>query len=461
MLSKSMVIAGTHSGTGKTTVAVGIMSALRKRGLSVQPFKVGPDFIDPGYHETVCGIPSRNLDGWMLNKRYNLNTFFKNSIGKHISVIEGVMGLYDGVDGTREDGSTAQISKWLQSPIVLVLDASSMARSVGAIVYGFERYDKQIRLAGVILNRVSSERHYRYLKDAIVKRCKTKVIGYLPNDPSVEIPERHLGLVTATEHGLTNDFKKRLTDLVHQHIDMDLLLKIAKPVDGKRLDARLTETEVAGGATPSVKIGVAYDEAFSFYYPDNFDILKQCGAELIYFSPLRDGSLPGQLDGIYFGGGYPEIYARDLEANRAMRNEVKTFAANGGVIYAECGGLIYLGDTITDVDHHHYKMSGVFPFTVRMERKLKDLGYYSLKVIKNNILSKRGDEIRGHQFRYSSLESIPGSLNRVYHLRKGEDGVVIKEGFALNNVLASYLHLHFGSNINFARRFVESCRRPS
>lgn len=458
-LSKSLVIAGTHSGTGKTTVAIGIMSALKKRGLSVQPFKVGPDFIDPGYHETVCGIPSRNLDGWMLNKRYNRNTFFKNSIGKHVSVIEGVMGLYDGVDGKREDGSTAQISKWLQSPIVLVVDASSMARSVGAVVYGFERYDKQIHLAGVILNRVSSERHYHCLNDAIVKRCKTKVIGYLPKDPSVEIPERHLGLVTAKEHELTNDFIKRLTDLVDHHIDMDLLLTIAEPVDGKGVDSRATIKKVVAGATRPVKIGVAYDEAFSFYYPDNFDILKQCGAELVYFSPLRDGSLPGELDGIYLGGGYPEIYARDLEDNHAMRNEVKTFAGNGGVIYAECGGLIYLGDTITDVDQNNYKMSGVFPFTVRMEKKLKDLGYYSLKVIKNNILSKRGDEIRGHQFRYSSLERIPASLEKVYHLRKGEGGVVIKEGFAINNVLASYLHLHFGSNINFARRFVESCRK--
>ncbi len=460
-LSKSLVIAGTQSGSGKTTVSIGIMSALKKRGLSIQPFKVGPDFIDPGYHEAVCGIPSRNLDGWMLNKRYNLKAFFENSSGKDISIIEGVMGLYDGYSGKSEDGSTAQISKWLKSPIILVVDARSMARSVGAIVYGFEKYDKQINIAGVILNRVSSVKHYDWLKDAIAKRCKTRVIGYLPKDTSIEIPERHLGLVTSKENCLKKDFIKRITYLVNRYIDLNLLLKIALPVDGKRFYLKQKEKKVATASACSVKIGVAHDEAFSFYYQDNFEILKQFGAELIYFSPLRDVSLPAELDGIYLGGGYPEIFARDLEENRDMRSEIKRFAANGGVIYAECGGLIYLGNKIKDFDKNNYKMSGVFPFTTRMERKLKALGYYSLKVVKNNILSKRGDEIRGHQFRYSSLEKIPASLGRAYHLRKGEEGAVIKEGFVLNNVLASYLHLHFGSNINFARRFVESCKNNS
>ena len=269
-LSKSLVIAGTHSGSGKTTVTIGIMSALKKRGLSIQPFKVGPDFIDPGYHEAVCGIPSRNLDGWMLNKGYNLKAFFKNSSGKDISIIEGVMGLYDGYSGKSEDGSTAQISKWIKSPIILVVDARSIARSVGAIVYGFEKYDKQINIAGVILNRVSSVKHYDWLKDAIVKRCKTRVVGYLPKDTSIEIPERHLGLVTSKENCLKKDFIKRITYLVNQTIDLNLLLKIALPVEGKRFCLKQKQKKIATASACSVKIGVAHDEAFSFYYQDNF-----------------------------------------------------------------------------------------------------------------------------------------------------------------------------------------------
>jgi cobyrinic acid a,c-diamide synthase len=458
-LNKSLVIAGTHSGSGKTTIAIGIMSALKKRGLSVQPFKVGPDFIDPGYHGEVCGIPSRNLDGWMLDKKYNVKTFLKNSKGKDISIIEGVMGLYDGYSGKSEDGSTAQISKWFKTPVVLVVDARGMASSVGAIVYGFEKFDKQVNIAGVILNRVSSEKHYNWLKDAIDKRCKAKVIGYLPKDTSIEIPERHLGLVTSKENILKRDFIKRITYLINKHIDLDQLLKIASTIDRKRISPGQREDKINHTSGCPVKIGIACDEAFCFYYQDNFDILKQLGADLIYFSPLRDISLPDRLDGIYLGGGYPEVFARDLETNHVMRSEIKRFAARGGVIYAECGGLMYLGNNIKAFDKNNFKMSGVFPFTTRMEGKLKDLGYYTAKVVKNNILSKRGDEIRGHQFRYSSLEKIPQSLGRSYRLRKGETNKVIKEGFVLKNVLASYLHLHFGANINFARRFIESCRK--
>lgn len=459
-LNKSLIIAGTHSGSGKTTVSIGIMSALRKRGLSIQPFKVGPDFIDPGYHSTVCGIPSRNLDGWMLDKKYNLETFCSHSEGIDISIIEGVMGLYDGYDGKSDEGSTAQIAKWLKSPVILVVDARSMARSVGALVYGFEQFDKKLKIAGVILNRVSSVVvHYNCLKDAIEERCEAKVIGYLPREASIAIPERHLGLITSKENSLKRDFIQKINDLVEHFIDLDQLLKIASPIDREELSVAQSKHGFNQSPAPCVRIGVAYDEAFCFYYQDNFDLLQKLGAELIYFSPLRDGDLPKDLDGIYLGGGYPELFARDLEENYRMKREIKDFAEAGGVIYAECGGLMYLGSRIRDFDNNDIAMVGVFSFTTIMEKKLTALGYYTVKSIKDNILSKKGEVIRGHQFRYSNLEATPSPTSSVYQIVKGSGDEVDKEGFTYKNILASYVHLHFGSNINCARRFIKSCRK--
>ena len=454
---RSLVIAGTHSGCGKTTVAIGIIAALTRRGLSLQPFKVGPDFIDPGYHEMACGVPSRNLDGWMLSRRYTIEAFVRLSRGKDLALIEGVMGLYDGYGGKGEKGSTAQIAKWLTSPVVLVVDASSMARSAGALVYGFEKFDRKVTIAAVIFNRVGSKKHYHYLKDAIEGRCRAKVIGYLPRDTSLTIPERHLGLVTAQEHTLAEDYLKRIALLTERFINIPQLLRLGSPLT----KVKLTATHPARQGREKVrvvKIGIAYDEAFCFYYPDNLELLQQQGAELIYFSPLRDTSLPRGVDGIYLGGGYPELYARDLAINKVMRREIKEFALSGGTVYAECGGLIYLGRALKDFNNNHYEMAGVFPFTIRMEKKLTTLGYYTVKAMNDTIISRKGEVIRGHQFRYSTLEEVPASLKRVYHLRKGDHGKVEREGFSYKNVLASYVHLHFGSNINCARHFIESCR---
>jgi cobyrinic acid a,c-diamide synthase len=458
-ITKSIVIAGTHSGTGKTTISIGIMAALRKRGFSIQPFKVGPDFIDPGYHEAVCGIPSRNLDGWMLDKKYNLETFLNHSQGKDISIIEGVMGLYDGHDGKSEDGSTAQIAKWAKSPVLLVIDARSMARSVAAVLYGFEKYDKKVTIAGVILNRVSSLRHYTYLKDAIEGKCKAKVIGYLPSDSLIEIPERHLGLVTSKENILRREYIKRLTNLIEKFIDIPRLLKIASPIERKRRSLKSNIDTSTAATDRKVKIGVAYDNAFCFYYQDNFDLLKKMGAELVYFSPLKDTSLPPKLDGIYLGGGYPELFAGDLEKNQAMRKEIRMFAEAGGCIYAECGGLMYLGKKIRSFNNRDFKMVGFFPFTAKMETKLSALGYYTVKAVKDTILAKKGEVIKGHQFRYSTLEKIPSSLRRSYQLSKGSRSTTCKEGYVSKNVLASFVHLHFGSNSKSANHFIDSCRK--
>jgi cobyrinic acid a,c-diamide synthase len=460
MIPKALVIAGTHSGVGKTTIALAIMAALKNRGLSIQPFKVGPDFIDPGYHELICKVPSRNLDGWMLSKPYNLEVFYRNSSDKDIALVEGVMGLYDGARSDSENGSTAQIAKWIKAPVILVVDARGMSRSVAALVYGYEQYDKRVNMGGIILNRVGSEKHFNWLKDVIEQKCRAPVVGYFPRELNISIPERYLGLVTSEENPLGKGYLRRLTRLVERGIDLDLLIKRASPINSKTYLTKTTKKQVSIQKKKStVRIGVARDEAFCFYYRDNLDFLKQCGAQLVYFSPLRDTNLPEDLDGLYFGGGYPELFAPQLEKNGLMKRAVKQFALEGGVIFAECGGLMYLGKKLKQSDNKSSKMVNLFSYTTIMDTNIKALGYYTVGARKTNILAGRGDEVRGHQFRYSDIKGIPELSSRVFSLRKDSTGKSMTEGFVYKNVLATYMHLHFGSNPDFARGFVESCAK--
>jgi cobyrinic acid a,c-diamide synthase len=434
------------------------MAALKNRGLSIQPFKVGPDFIDPGYHEWICRVPSRNLDGWMLSKSYNLRTFYQQTTDKDIAVVEGVMGLYDGARSNSEEGSTAQIAKWLKAPVILVVDARGMSRSVAALVYGFEQYDKRTAIAGIILNRVGSEKHYRWLQEVIEQKCRAPVIGYLPRDLAISIPERHLGLVTSTENRLDKRYVRKLSNLVEQYIDLKLLLKQAGLVSAEKCSARFTKKVVViPKQKKTVRIGLARDEAFCFYYRDNLDMLKQCGARLLYFSPLKDTVLPDNLEGIYLGGGYPELFASQLEKNVLMRRAIKQFGIGGGVMYAECGGLMYLGRKLKHSNGKSFKMAGLFPFTTIMDTRIRALGYYTVRARKTGILATRGEEARGHQFRYSHIEGIPDASSRVFTLEKDRTTKAMTEGFVFKNVLATYMHLHFGSNTHFARGFVASC----
>ena len=460
MIPKCLVIAGTHSGVGKTTITLGIMAALRNRGFWIQPFKVGPDFIDPGYHEFICKVPSRNLDGWMLSKSYNLEVFYRYSRDKDIALVEGVMGLYDGARTDNENGSTAQIAKWTKAPVFLVVDARGMSRSMAALVYGYEQYDKSVPIGGIILNRVGSDKHFNWLKEVIEEKCRAPVIGFFPRELEISIPERHLGLVTSQENRLGKKYVRTLTRLVEKSINLDLLLKQASPINLKTYIAKTIKSSLSNHKKKyPVRIGVARDEAFCFYYQDNLDLIKHCGAQLIYFSPLRETNLPNDLDGLYLGGGYPELFASQLEANSLMRKQVKQFALAGGVIYAECGGLMYLGKKLKQSLNKTRKMVNVFPYTTIMDSRLRSLGYYTVRVRKNNILANRGDEVRGHQFRYSHLEGIPDLCNRAFSLKKDSTAKPKTEGFVFKNVLATYMHLHFGSNPGFARGFVASCTK--
>lgn len=447
---KSIIIAGTNSGVGKTTITIGLIALLKKKGLKVQPFKVGPDFIDAGYHTMIAGRPSRNLDAWMMPEDYVKKSFYKNSKDADFAVIEGVMGLFDGLDEKGLEGSTAQIAKILNVPVILIIDAKAMAGSAGAVVYGFENYNKDVRITGVIFNNVGSGNHYRMLKEAVEHRCKAKVLGYLPKEKSIVIPSRHLGLVTAEDMPLSNEFIERLVDVVEGNIYVEGIVSLANESNPPIFPF------TKGGLSKKKRItlAVAYDKAFNFYYHDNLDILKDCGVDLKFFSPLNDKNLPSDIDGIYIGGGYPEIYAKELEANASLKGQIKKLAEDGMFIYAECGGLMYLTEGIIDLEGRVHEMVGIFPAKARMLNKRKSLGYVSVETIDDTILAQRGSKIRGHEFHYSEIE-MPDAIKRAYKVTKASTGDEWFEGYCYKNVVASYVHLHFASNMKLAKNILK------
>src|SRR6201996_5182418 len=323
-----LLVAGTASGVGKTTVTLAIIACLRRRGYVVQPYKGGPDFLDTTHHTRMAGRKARNLDTWMLSTEANRAVLSRAAIGADAVVVEGMMGLFDGKDGVTESGSSAEIAKLLKLPVLLVLDCAKSARSVAATVLGFECFDPDLPLAGLILNRVAGLHHYRLLESAIQARCKTPILGWLPRESSIAIPERHLGLHAAGESGISLD---ALANLAETHFKVEDLLKLEFPL----------ETAVSPATVkaefPRLRIGVAQDEAFSFYYEDNLDLLREQGADIVPFSPMAGRALPADLDALYLGGGYPELYARELSENSPILEQIRAFAQSGGLIYAECG----------------------------------------------------------------------------------------------------------------------------
>ncbi len=450
---KGLVIAGVHSGVGKTTVALGLLAAWRRRGLSVQPFKVGPDFIDPGHHAQAAGRASANLDGWMVPKTENLAIFQRHCRGAEIALVEGVMGLFDGYDGASEAGSTAQMAKWLGLPTVLVVDARAMARSAAALAHGFATFDPELTLAGIIFNRVGSERHLDYLRQALAQVPGVVCLGGLPRQESLAIPERHLGLVTAEEHALSPAYLQELAESMERHLDLDALLKLMRPIS----DIDQTAAPVTEPLT-RVRLGVARDQAFCFYYPENFAYLQRFGAELVPFSPLHDSRLPEDLNGLYLGGGYPEVFSRELTANKAMRNSISKMAADGLPIYGECGGLMYLSQGLTTLTGERTEMAGVLPLEVRMLPRLKALGYRQVTLKAECLLGPAGCQGRGHEFHYSEIISEDAGLATAYHMVDRLGQAPVSEGYCRYRTLASYVHLHFGSNPELAENFVAFCR---
>jgi len=451
---KGIVIAGTHSGCGKTTVSLGLMAAWKRRGRRVAPFKVGPDFIDPGHHARVAGRPSRNLDGWMLPRSYNLDVLQRSCADADIAAVEGVMGLFDGYDGKTENGSTAQMAKWLGLPVLLVVDARSMARSAAALVQGFENFDPDVSFAGVMFNQLGSRRHLRYLREAIDGAVRMPCLGGMLREDAIAIPERHLGLVTREEHPLDDDAVERLADRVAEAIDIGRLLKDLPEAAGP---AGAAPGRSARPADP-VRIGVARDPAFCFYYPDNLELLEGEGAQLAFFSPVSDAAPPSNLDGIYIGGGYPELFAAKLAANESMRRSIRGFSLAGMPIYAECGGFMYLCSELQDQQGRRFPMVGGFPFKTCMLPRLKALGYRQVQLARRTPIGAPGDVVRGHEFHYSELAAAPSPAELVYRISGREGAPATKEGHLLRRTLGSYIHLHFGSAPQAAEAFVASCR---
>ncbi|GBC64048.1 cobyrinate a,c-diamide synthase [Desulfonema ishimotonii] len=433
-------------------MTLGIMAALARRGLRVAPFKIGPDFIDPGHHTRVTGVISRNLDGWMLSERYNRDCFERHTRGTDIAVAEGVMGLFDGYDGRTDAGSTAQMARWLGLPVLLVVNARSMARSVAPLVQGFERFDPSLRFAGVLFNNIGSPNHLTYLKDALEGHVRMPCLGGILRDDRIAIPERHLGLVTQDEHPLSGQHTDRLVAMIENRMNLDALL------DG--LPERPPETgpPAPGIRTPSVRIGVASDRAFCFYYQDNLDILEKNGAEIVRFSPLDAPALPERLDGLYFGGGYPELFARQLAGNTALRSRIKELSRAGMPIYGECGGFMYLCRELRDVEGTPHPMTGCFPMVTAMYPRLKSLGYRQVTQTRDSVLGPAGQQMRGHEFHYSEIISDSDGPATVYSVEKRIGNHRTAEGFSTARTLGSYVHLHFGSRPEVAGHFIKACQ---
>ncbi len=455
---RALVIAGVSSGVGKTTVTLGLLEALRRRGLTVQAFKIGPDFIDPGFHERITGRPSYNLDGWMCPRASVLATFARRAADTDLAVIEGMMGCFDGLGGKSEEGSTAQVAKWLGAPVVLVVDASASARSAGAVVMGFERFDPALDLAGVLFNRAAGETHYRTLCDALEGTCRSVPLGFLPYRGALALPERHLGLVTSVEQGLSQALLDELVEAIEQGTDMERLMSLARS-DVAAEPVRASASRIpAARPEPRARIGIARDHAFQFYYPANFDLLQDAGAALVFWSPIHDTELP-DVDALYFGGGYPEVHAAGLSSNQSMLEAIRAFARSGRPIYAECGGLVYLAEALEDEAGRRHRMVGLLPATVRMTPKRLTLGYTEIEVVRTTPLAPEGTRLRGHVFHASHLDEVPASIPRAYTVRTTRDGTPRAEGYLIGNSLMSYVHVHFGSHPEVAAHLVASCGR--
>ncbi len=453
------LIAGSASGVGKTTVALAIVAGLRRRGVRVQPFKGGPDFLDTGHLTRIARRTARNVDTWMLSPEANVKAVRAAAADADFVLIEGMMGLFDGKSGETDAGSSAEIARLLRLPVVLVVDAGKSARSLAAVVLGFEMFDAATPLAGVILNRVASERHYAMLAAAIGQRCRTPILGWLPREPAIAIPERHLGLRTAEESGGDPEAETdRLAALAERYLDLDALATLDC---GLPFHAAAVEAPSGGGLR--VRIGVARDAAFSFYYEDNFDLLREQGAELVEFSPLADPRLPENLDALYIGGGYPELHVAQLADNLSMLADIREFAAQGRPVYAECGGMMLLGESLSVLNQPpgsgavDYAMAGVLPLRLEMTGKLVKFGYVTAEFTRDCLLGAAGTTARGHSFHYSRLVGEP-TLETAYRVRYSLSGKDEKEGFTAGNVLASYVHLHFGAAPALAKSFVAAAQ---
>ncbi|WP_299755280.1 cobyrinate a,c-diamide synthase [uncultured Chloroflexus sp.] len=446
-----LLLAAPMSGSGKTTITAGLIAALRRRGLRIAPFKCGPDYIDPGYHALAAGQPCYNLDSWLIPPDQIAGVLARRSVEADLAVIEGVMGLFDGYAGTDDTGSSAHIARLTATPVIIVLDARAMARTAAALIAGLYDFDRRVHIGGVILNRVGSPRHAALIRDAVEQTVGVPVLGYVPRHDALTLPERHLGLVPVAEPGRWQEWLSEAAAQVEQTIDLDRLLAVAHTAPP--LPAPAPPTLAPVSAVRPV-IAIARDEAFNFIYPDNLDLLQVAGAELAFFSPLHDTALPAGTAAIYLCGGFPELFADQLSANQAMLAAIREAAAAGMPIYAECGGLMYLTETLIDQYGQAFAMAGVLPGYSRMTPRLT-LGYRTIAAQAETWLWRTGETVRGHEFHYSVWEARPTDLPPLYAcLPDALRPQVVNEGVVIGQVLASYIHMHFLSCPHAAERFV-------
>jgi Ni-sirohydrochlorin a,c-diamide synthase len=451
-----IILAGDRSSAGKTTISTGVMALLHERGLKVQPFKVGLDYIDPSYHSLVTGRQGENLDGFLMPEPAIIEAFQHSATGSDVAIIEGVRGLYEGLEALSDIGSTAQIAKILKTPVILVVDAQSITRSTAAIVKGYKDFDRGVNVKGVILNKVGSDRHAEKARLAIEKYTGVEVLGAIPRNKGMSLTMRHLGLIPAREGASrVDDFDARIgkiKTIISENVNVDRLLEIAKSAPKLKTGKQNIFTpEKSTGA----RIGVALDEAFNFYYKDNMDLLNLKGAEVVYFSPLHDSEIP-EVDGLVLGGGYPEFFPRELSDNGSMRKSIAEASANGMPIYAECGGLMYLTRALEDADGKRHEMVGVMDCVASMKH-IRHIGYVVGQFEKDTPIGSRGTFFKGHEFHYSVITDVPAEARFAYRMDRGigiKDGM---DGLIVKNTLGSYTHLHAASYVPFARNFVEAC----
>ncbi|MBF0464785.1 MAG: cobyrinate a,c-diamide synthase [Nitrospirae bacterium] len=435
-MKNAFIISAIQSGAGKTTVSLALMALFKHHGLTVAPFKAGPDFIDPGLHRAVTGLHSRNLDRWMCGDTFVQAVFNKYTALSDVSIVEGVMGLFDG-----KERSSANLAKFLGIPVIVVLDCKGMAETVSAVLSGIEAFDKDVAVAGVILNRVGSRTHFERLKAAVESNCKSEVFGFIAASADIKIPERHLGLFTAEDSIIGSDFINNLVSLVKDTVDID---KILAKTSIEPVPSLINDNKNLPLHNHKLRLAVARDAAFCFYYEDNLELLRSFGIETVFFSPISDKELPEGTCGIYFGGGYPELYSEALSKNEYLRNRIREFSESGGVVYAECGGLMYISDGIKTTDGSFYPMCGVLPVKCEMRPKLSRLGYREVKLTEDTIIGHKGDILRGHEFHYSDIYENSSSIENIYENTEGAAGFFVK------HTLASYVHLHFAGNPSFA-----------
>jgi cobyrinic acid a,c-diamide synthase len=450
-MSARILIAGTASGVGKTAIVTGLLAAFRRRGLAVQPFKAGPDYLDPTYHALAAGTPGQNLDSWLVPHDRLRAGFAATTTTADLAIVEGVMGLHDGAEYLDERGSTAELAKMLVIPTILVLDVRAQARSAAAVALGMRQFDPAVPLVGVILNRVGSAAHAAGVRAAIEATVGLPVLGSLPRLDAGMIPARHLGLVRADEGADSLALVETLAAAVETHCDLDAILALAGAAPPLADEPQAFPAPVVG---PGPVIAYAHDAAFSFYYAENLDLLRRYGATLRPFSPLTDATLPPGTAALYLGGGYPELHAERLAANRPLLAALHAAIDAGLPCYAECGGLMYLTAGLRDLEGQYHALVGALPGEAQMQRRRSHLGYATVRALTDTLLLRAGETVRGHEFHYSTWEGVPVDAPRAYAVAPRGQATGRVEGFARGNLLASYVHLHFWSEPDLARRFV-------